>query len=677
MNIKLQSLTLRNFKGVRDLTLILNGRDATVYGPNGAGKTSIVDAFLWLLFNKDSDNRGQFEIKTLDANNQPIHNLEHEVEATLTIDGRRLFLRKRYKEIWKRPRGKSQPEFDGHTTDYWINEAPAKAKDYNDYVAGLISDELFRLITNPLYFSTKLHWEARRKILLGICGEISQDTVIAAGGEPLMRLRELLGDLTIEATQKVLQDKRRNSINELDKIPAQIEAINRTLPALLNDYTVTEAELAARKNEIADIDAQMLNANRALEPILEKGRLLTRLEKEQSDIAIRMERDATTEYDNARQNRERLEAQLNNQDSSITSIRAELGRLESKLVDADAELQSLRKDHENEYQTAFVEPSENEYICRSCGQELPAGKRAELLNNARNRFDSQKTAAMEAIEAKGLKARDAFEALKSEITYNETELDKSLRMRDTIHGSCEGYRLAEQQLKPTGNVNYASNPRYTELGKQIVALRTELETPYADTTEEIKAKRITVNERIEGLSKVLSDRDTAIRSQEVIAGYSKRERELSDNLSELEGQLYILETYIRTEAEMLEKSVNSRFKTISFRLFEEQVSGGLRPTCEAVIGGVQFSEANTAACYNAGMEIIDALCAHYGAYAPVFVDRCESINNLAPIKAQVIRMVVSKDGEMPDAAQIPGAVIARAARGDVCIQTENSKQEVA
>ena len=677
MNIKLQSLALHNFKGVRELALTLNGRDATIYGANGAGKTTIADAFLWLLFDKDSENRGQFEVKTLDASNQPIHNLEHEVEAELSVDGRRLVLRKLYKEVWKRTRGKPQQEFAGHTTDYWVDDVPHKAKEYADYVSGLIGDEQFRLITNPLYFSTKLHWEARRKILLELCGEISADAVIAAAGEPLEGLAELLGDRTIDAARKVLQSQRRRVNDDLEKIPAQIEAVTRTLPEILNDYTDVEAALAACREEVADLDAQMQDASRALEPIREKGRRLGELEREQAALAARLVREARSGYEDALQNRQRQDEQIRRQDVIIEGIRANLGRMKVKLLDADVELRNLRAEHEREYQTAFSEPPAGEYVCRSCGQDLPAGKRAELLIAAKERFETQKDANLKTITYKGLGAKEAYEELTAEIANADKDLDNAIKGRESMIASRDAFKLAEENLAPSGEVDYAADPQYAALGAQIAALRAELEATPADTTSGIAEQRAAVNSRVAGHMKTLSERDAAVHSRAVIAEYTSRERQLSDQLIELDGQLYMLETYVRTEAELLESSVNSKFKTISFRLFKEQINGGLQPTCEAVVGGVQFSEANTAGQYNSGMEIIDALCGHYGAYAPVFVDRCESINHLAPIASQVIRMVVATDNDMAIASGLPGAVSARAARNDICIQTENKKQEVA
>lgn len=88
--ITLTSLTLRNFKGLRDFVLEADGRSVSAYGDNATGKTTLFDAFVWTLFGKDSQNRTDFEIKGLDeAGKVAEHGLQHEVEAILMVDRRR------------------------------------------------------------------------------------------------------------------------------------------------------------------------------------------------------------------------------------------------------------------------------------------------------------------------------------------------------------------------------------------------------------------------------------------------------------------------------------------------------------------------------------------------------------------------------------------------------------
>ena len=92
MEIRINNLTLHNFKGVRgDRTVTFNGRNATIEGDNGTGKSTIFDAFTWLLSGKDHQGRDwtNFNIKPIDpATKETIHGLDgHWVEAELTIDG--------------------------------------------------------------------------------------------------------------------------------------------------------------------------------------------------------------------------------------------------------------------------------------------------------------------------------------------------------------------------------------------------------------------------------------------------------------------------------------------------------------------------------------------------------------------------------------------------------------
>lgn len=68
--IKILTLSLRNFKGCEALTLEFDGKSASIYGDNATGKTTIYDALTWLLFGKDSRGRGDFEIKPLGLDNK-------------------------------------------------------------------------------------------------------------------------------------------------------------------------------------------------------------------------------------------------------------------------------------------------------------------------------------------------------------------------------------------------------------------------------------------------------------------------------------------------------------------------------------------------------------------------------------------------------------------------------
>ena len=187
MEIKLFNLKMKNFKGIKELEIAFDGKNTDIYGKNATGKTTIFDAFKWLFFDKDSNDRKDFNIKTLDKDNNPIHHLEHEVEATLIIDGQDMIFRKMLQEKWVKKRGQSEQEFSGHETNYWIDEVPVKKKDYEEKINSLIPESLFKLITDPSYFNNQLKWTERRELLINISGANVSDEEILNSKEEFIK----------------------------------------------------------------------------------------------------------------------------------------------------------------------------------------------------------------------------------------------------------------------------------------------------------------------------------------------------------------------------------------------------------------------------------------------------------------------------------------------------------
>jgi len=82
---------------------------------------------------------------------------------------------------------------------------------------------------------------------------------------------------------------------------------------------------------------------------------------------------------------------------------------------------------------------------------------------------------------------------------------------------------------------------------------------------------------------------------------------------------------------------------VKFKLFNTLVNGAIEDCCEALINGVPFSSANKASQINGGLDIINALCGHYGIEAPIFIDNRESVNDILPCDSQIINLFVTRD----------------------------------
>ena len=224
--IKILELSLRNFKGVKDLTLSPGGKNINVYGDNATGKTTIMDSFLWLLFDKDSQNSSNFNIKTLDEKGNVIHGLEHEVKAKLEINKKVIELQKIYKEKWTKKRGEAERTLTGHTTDYFINNVPKKKSEYENYLSQIIDEDTFKILTNPLHFNTNLHWKDRRDLALNICGEVDQEEIFKKD-KGLIQLRPLLEEKLIDDLKAEMAARRRKLNEELKSIPYRIDELSR------------------------------------------------------------------------------------------------------------------------------------------------------------------------------------------------------------------------------------------------------------------------------------------------------------------------------------------------------------------------------------------------------------------------------------------------------------------
>ena len=151
----IKEIRLLNFKGLRNLTVEFDPALTEIYGRNGIGKTSIFDGFTWLLFGKNSEDRKQFGIKTYDEAGNIIPKLPHEVSAVLLVDGEVVTLCRRFNEKWTKKRCSAVEEFVGHEEERLYNNVPCSVKEWNEKIAAICPEQVFKFITNPLYFTSQ------------------------------------------------------------------------------------------------------------------------------------------------------------------------------------------------------------------------------------------------------------------------------------------------------------------------------------------------------------------------------------------------------------------------------------------------------------------------------------------------------------------------------------------
>jgi DNA repair protein SbcC/Rad50 len=109
-----------------------------------------------------------------------------------------------------------------------------------------------------------------------------------------------------------------------------------------------------------------------------------------------------------------------------------------------------------------------------------------------------------------------------------------------------------------------------------------------------------------------------------------------------EKQKYLIEQFIIAKVNLLEETINSRFKIVKWKLFDVQINGGIAECCEAMVDGVTYPNVNHAGKVNAGLDIINVLASHYGCIAPIWIDFRESVSKIIDTQSQVINLIKSE-----------------------------------
>jgi len=639
--VKLIKLSLKNFKGCRSFTLETQGNNCSVYGDNATGKTTLYDAFIWLLFDKDSQNRKDFEIKTFDSNGQPVHGLEHSVEAELDLNGEKLTLEKSFYEKWTKKRGSAEKQFTGHTTDYYISGVPVKRSEYTARIAEIIDENIFKLLTNPTYFNEQLHWQERRKILLEVCGNVSDEEVIASDSS-LSKLPEILGNRSIEQHRKVIQAKRAEINRELERIPVRIDEAELALPDITNiipdklseNMAKLKAEIQKKNQELARIESGG--------EIAEKTKQLRELEVE----LLALKNQHHNQYEAEIQEKQKLLSQAKEKHSDLlASIRGMEKSLELSREELDSlgnRMTTLRaKWHEVNNQQLGLDLDE---VCPTCGQRWPQEHLEAYRERALAQFNREKAEKLEQVSAEGKRLK----AKVTELEYETTELEKKIAEArkklkeeefaiDSYSKEIEFLR-SEQSNYDTNSACVAKLAEVENVESAIENLRKGSVDAVAKVKEEIREIELDLATLEQEAAKVKQRK----QGQERIEELKAQERELAAEYERLEQELYLTEQFIRAKVNLLEEKINNRFKYARFKLFDVQVNGAVVECCETMYQGVLYSSLNHGARINVGLDIINTLSEFYGFSAPIFIDNREAVTKLVKTKGQIISLIVSE-----------------------------------
>lgn len=630
MEIKLNSLTLENFKGIRNFSFDMNGNGngAIIRGDNGTGKSTLMDAFLWLLFNKDSQGKADFAIKTLDDTGQEMHNLEHSVEGKFEVDGTPIVLKKVFKEVYTKKRGASQSIHTGHTTDHYIDGVPDITKtQWDKKISEIIDEDTFKLLTSPAYFNS-LHWQRRREIIIQVCGDVSNEDVLNATFPAITdkasygALANILNQRTLDEHKKVVAAQKKKINDRLKEIPARIDELNKSI-ADTSGYDPIEIE--ARIKEL-ETEIQALKDDKSFAALrTDKVELQAQLEEARS-VKKKAERGATKEAD---KEVEDLEDKIGSAKRTLQKTCDEIGDINDNIERNNKRMNNLRQEYGEVSAQEFKKGKES--LCPNCNYNLSEKETQAALK----RFNTQQANRREDINSRGKNLK----ALNEDATI---VLEKLLKKKTGWQKEIKGI---ESELKVAEiDVTEAYDGAGVREAQEIDRLETEIsnitekikDNPPPDTTDletELKAERAR-----------LAEIDASKKTRGRIDELTKEEKSLAAEYEGLEKQTHLMEKFIVTKVGLLEDKINSRFELARFKLFNILVNGGVEECCETLYEGVPYSSGlNDGAQTLVGCDIVSTLQGHYGVKAPLWLDHSESVNYPINMECQAFFLEVSKD----------------------------------
>ena len=679
-NIKLLKMHIQNFKGCKDREISF-GEKTAIGGANASGKTTVFDAFTWLLFGKDSLGKSSFDIRPRDKAGNMINNVEISVEATICFGEDEYVLKKVQKQIWRKKRGTNITEFQGNVNEFEINGYPKSEKEFKEFVHAEIDENIFNLITNPNAFNA-LPWKEQREVLMKFVGNFSNVEIAQQFGE---RFQKLIPELKIASTDDILKKytKAKNTLNkDMVEIPARIDEISKQL--VTADVGALEVERAAKEVALKKVEDEITGGADKLETInnlrkqvMDKKIALSEIQNTANEQLAKERMDYRVKFDEV----QKVFFAVQDQMKQLERERAEyINEKERCEREKNRLLEEWRKGKKSEFAeyvapAPYVEPEplkESDLICPTCGQDLPEEVKQKRMADYEEKCRREKAlyeAQCEALKKKYEKNKEDFQTKKDQdlkriteagqkadeaVRANQKLIDERNNALESLRSKFDAAKAEYDSMKQAFDTipavaDVSENQAYVKTKEEIAAIEKQIEELSKESSgkAELEAKKAVLKDEITEIeAKIKAADNTKVNAR--IAELEEEQKAVGQKIAEQEQMIDLTEDFIRVKMDKISNAINDKFQIVSFRLFEDQINGGLKETCECTVNGVPFSSLNNGHRVISGLDIIRSLSELYGVSAPVFIDNSEAVNaeNFPEMDAQMIHLVVTEDKEL-------------------------------
>lgn len=632
-DIRLLTVEISNFMGIKHFVLDTeDGSSVSINAMNAMGKSTVFNAVLWLFFGKNKSGEEKFGIRPVDEDGNRIHDVDIVVEGLIQADGKQFVLKKTSREKLVKKRGTETAQYSGNEILYEIDGYPRKESEYKAFIAELIPEDVFKILTNPLHFAS-LPWKQQRELLMRFVMDKSDaDLAKEFGGFDLL-IPELEKAPSLEEIKTKFSRIKKDLENRQKELPIRIDELNGQIVEgseknIRSQIESLDAEIAAEKEKDARKKDLEMQAVTAKGEILQYEASVRKQTTAKRAITQQMLDEAVKVFHDAEIASERKEAEIPGLKARVTMLKAEGDRLNVMLSEA-----------ENQKMAPF---DENETICPNCGQKYPENRLAEI----RERHEA---------ETKSYNASRTLKiaSIRASIAENDKNtVDAELTLSEAISASTQ-LLLRKQECEKTvtsvkndlNNIEveepiFELDPEWKKLTEKYSKLDAAASAirPDPDAVRMAEAEKRQFMNQLAMLSKNIEIRERIKSLQEEL-------RLVSQKIADQERIMYLLEMFTRRKLETISDQVNSHFQKVNFVLFNRQENGGIQETCSISVDGVTWQNLNDSDRILAGLDVINSLQDLYGTEAFVFIDNSECINDfrIPKMRNQMILLRVTDD----------------------------------
>ncbi len=637
MNVRLNKLSIENFKGIKTFQADFDGDHAVIKGANGTGKTTVLDAYSWLIDDKDSTGRvatgkGSFDITPLDSEGEALKGLVTKVIGGVSFDGTCHVLRKELHE------NVVKDQLRGYTTRCWIDEVPKTVTEFQAWIKERVPEDKYRLLSSLTYFFSKqFHWKKRRAVLCEFAGEIGTP-------QGFDELLAVLNGRTVDQYLKVLKEQKGLREEERDETNPRIDEVQRGL----DEYAgTTDLELAGKRQAVQEEITQLDSQRQELfDKESERAKLIDKrnaLKAEKTHRESELAND-TSNIKHLLDAKKVIVEAVADRTQELANARNALALKDSEVRTKNSELQAEQRTLsgiQDEYKAARNAPTDG--TCYACGQSLPEDKLAEVK--------SIWAAKLTGIEAAGNTAMERVNACKTTIevlAHVCHNLQEKVGQAEIKLVEAEQYRdekipLTDAQIKQDPKTPPEEDVLWVRLDRDIKNVEAGIGEPMSEQLTAIDNSRTIKANELAALDRALAQADQAAKNKTRIEELEEKEKELAQAIADIEKQVADIERYNATVSGMVESAVNGRFKYVEFKLFNQLLNGSLEDCCEATLNGVPYLDMSCGQKIIVGIDIINVLSAHYGLSVPLFLDNAESLTFPIESTSQTIELCAQRD----------------------------------